>query len=75
MGHSIEAVTRLALAHPHIHFTLTHNGRTVHDLPPVPNIHARIAAFFGERAGERPDRSAERERRDFARWICSQPDA
>jgi DNA mismatch repair protein MutL len=48
MGHSIEAVTRLALAHPHIHFTLTHNGRTVHDLPPVPNIHARIAAFFGE---------------------------
>jgi DNA mismatch repair protein MutL len=27
MGHSIEAVTRLALAHPRIHFTLAHNGR------------------------------------------------
>jgi DNA mismatch repair protein MutL len=48
MGHSIEAVTRLALAHPQIHFTLTHNGRTVHDLPPMPNIHGRIAAFFGD---------------------------
>ena len=28
MGHSIEAMTRLALAHPQIHFTLSHNGRT-----------------------------------------------
>ncbi len=48
MGHSIEAVTRLALAHPQIHFTLAHNGRTVHDLPPVANIRERIAAFFGD---------------------------
>jgi DNA mismatch repair protein MutL len=48
MGHSIEAVTRLALAYPAIHFTLTHNGRLVHDLPPVAEIRGRIAAFFGE---------------------------
>jgi DNA mismatch repair protein MutL len=48
MGHSIEAVTRLALAHPAIHFTLSHNGRLVHDLPPVDNIRGRIAAFFGD---------------------------
>jgi DNA mismatch repair protein MutL len=48
MGHSIEAVTRLALAHTRIHFTLTHNGRNVHDLPPVTNVRDRIAAFFGE---------------------------
>jgi DNA mismatch repair protein MutL len=48
MGHSTEAVTRLALAHPHIHFTLAHNGRTVHDLPPAPSIRGRIAAFFGD---------------------------
>jgi DNA mismatch repair protein MutL len=48
MGHSIEAVTRLALGHPSIHFTLSHNGRLVHDLPPVANIRGRIAAFFGE---------------------------
>ncbi len=48
MGHSIEAMTRLALAHPEIHITLSHNGRLVHDLPPVPNIRGRIAAFFGD---------------------------
>jgi DNA mismatch repair protein MutL len=48
MGHSIEAMTRLALAHPQIHFTLTHNGRPVHDLPPVGNFRQRIAAFFGD---------------------------
>jgi DNA mismatch repair protein MutL len=48
MGHSIEAVTRLALAHPQIHFTLAHNGRSVHDLPPVADVRARIAAFFGD---------------------------
>ena len=27
MGHTIEALARLALAHPRIHFTLSHNGR------------------------------------------------
>src|SRR4051812_18101514 len=48
MGHSIEAMTRLALAHPHIHFTLAHNGKTVHDLPPVDDIRGRISAFFGD---------------------------
>jgi DNA mismatch repair protein MutL len=48
MGHTIEALTRLALAHPQIHFTLTHNGRTVHDLPPVEDVRQRIAAFFGQ---------------------------
>src|SRR5262245_61193850 len=48
MGHAIEAVTRIALAHPRIHFALTHNGRVMHDLPPAANIRQRIAAFFGE---------------------------
>lgn len=48
MGHSVEAVTRLALAHPRIHFTLTHNGRLLHDLPPTNNVLQRIAAFFGD---------------------------
>jgi DNA mismatch repair protein MutL len=48
MGHSIEAVTRVALAYPAVHFTLTHNGRLVHELPPVSDIRGRIAAFFGE---------------------------
>src|SRR5882757_6995049 len=48
MGHTIEALTRLALAHPQIHFTLTHNGRMVHELPPVEDVRQRIAAFFGQ---------------------------
>lgn len=48
MGHSVEAVTRLALAHPHVHFTLTHNGRMMHDLPPVGSARGRIGAFFGD---------------------------
>ncbi|MGD9634852.1 MAG: DNA mismatch repair endonuclease MutL [Pirellulales bacterium] len=48
MGHTTEALTRLALAHPQVHFTLTHNGRLVHDLPPVDDVRQRIAAFFGQ---------------------------
>jgi DNA mismatch repair protein MutL len=41
-------MTRLALAHPQVHFTIAHNGRTLHDLPPVSDIRGRIAAFFGD---------------------------
>jgi DNA mismatch repair protein MutL len=48
MGHAVEAVTRIAIAHPHIHFTLSHNGRLMHDLPPVDDIRQRIGAFFGD---------------------------
>ncbi|MFN3466757.1 MAG: DNA mismatch repair endonuclease MutL, partial [Candidatus Brocadiales bacterium] len=43
-----EVLTRLALSHPEIHFTLTHNQREVFSLPPAPNIKERIAAFFGQ---------------------------
>jgi DNA mismatch repair protein MutL len=48
MGHTTEALTRLALAHPHVHFTLTHNTRLMHDLPPVEDVRQRVAAFFGQ---------------------------
>jgi DNA mismatch repair protein MutL len=47
-GHSVEALTRLALAHPQTHFTLAHNGRPMHDLPPVADIRARVTALFGD---------------------------
>lgn len=47
MGHVTEAFTRLALAHPAVHFTLKHNGRPVHDLPPVGELRERVSAFFG----------------------------
>lgn len=47
VGHVSEAFTRIALAFPHIHFTLTHNTRCIHDLPPTNDITDRILAFFG----------------------------
>jgi len=48
MGHCSEVFTRLALANPQIQFTLSHNGRTLHDLPPTDHWRDRIAIFFGE---------------------------
>ncbi|MEX2139685.1 MAG: DNA mismatch repair endonuclease MutL [Pirellulales bacterium] len=53
MGHTTEAFTRLALAYPHVHFTLRHGGKTVYDLPATDCLTTRIASFFGEElAGE-----------------------
>ena len=43
-----EVLTRLALSHPEIHFTLTHNQREVFNLPPASTIKERIATFFGQ---------------------------
>ena len=48
MGHITEAVTRLALAYPGVHFTLTHGGRLVHDLVPVEEVRERVATLHGE---------------------------
>lgn len=48
IGHATEAFARIALAHPRVHFTLSHNGRVVHDLPAVDDWRGRIAALFGE---------------------------
>ena len=48
MGHCSEAFTRVALAHPRIHFTLRHNDRTVYDLPPCESWPERIGTFFGQ---------------------------
>ncbi|MBI1902662.1 MAG: DNA mismatch repair endonuclease MutL [Planctomycetia bacterium] len=47
IGHITEAVTRLALAHPGVHFTLRHGGRELYDLPPAANWLDRIERFFG----------------------------
>lgn len=52
LGHASEAFTRLALAHPQVHFTLRHNGRTVYDLPPSDPWVARIGQFFGQELAE-----------------------
>ena len=48
LGHCSETITRLALAHPQIHFSLTHDDRLLHDLPPVSDLSERIAHFFGK---------------------------
>lgn len=52
LGHASEAFTRLALAHPEVHFTLKHNGRQVYDLPPSDPWVSRIAQFFGQELAE-----------------------
>ena len=48
MGHVTEAITRVSLAHPDIHFTLSHGARTLYDLPPSEGLPERVAALFGE---------------------------
>jgi DNA mismatch repair protein MutL len=47
MGHLSEAFTRLALAHPEVHFTLRHNDRPVYDLPAAEDWVERIALLAG----------------------------
>lgn len=57
-GHVSEAFSRVALAQPSVHFTLSHNGRQLHDLPPGPAHddeqgedtawRDRIGALFGD---------------------------
>jgi DNA mismatch repair protein MutL len=48
MGHLTEAFTRIALANPHVHCTLAHNGRPLYDLPSTDDWRLRIATFFGD---------------------------
>jgi DNA mismatch repair protein MutL len=47
IGHVTEAITRLSLAHPRVHFTLRHNQRQIYDLAPSEDWLGRIASFFG----------------------------
>ena len=46
-GHVAEMVTRLALAHPSVHFTSRSSGKVVFDLPATTCLTDRIAALFG----------------------------
>jgi DNA mismatch repair protein MutL len=52
-SHAADAFVRTALAHPGVAFTLTHNGRRVHDLPVAATWRERIAALFGPAVGDR----------------------
>ncbi|GAC1469732.1 MAG: DNA mismatch repair endonuclease MutL [Isosphaeraceae bacterium] len=46
-GHVQEMFSRIALAHPTVHFTFRSGGKLLHDLPPVTGIRDRVALFFG----------------------------
>ena len=52
-GHIIEAFTRIALANPAVHMSLTHNGKQQFDLPATADWSERIATFFGPEIGDR----------------------
>ncbi|GIT29755.1 MAG: hypothetical protein Ct9H300mP1_18010 [Planctomycetaceae bacterium] len=46
-GHIAEQFTRVALAHPRLHMTLTHNDRDVFALPPTDRLIERLELFYG----------------------------
>ncbi|MHC4401674.1 MAG: DNA mismatch repair endonuclease MutL [Planctomycetota bacterium] len=52
LGHSSEAFLRIALAAPHVHFTLRHNDRPVFDLPASQAWLERIALIAGRDLAE-----------------------
>ncbi len=52
-SHVSEAFVRTALAHPGVAFSLTHNGRRIHDLPAVESWRSRIAGLFGAELADR----------------------
>jgi DNA mismatch repair protein MutL len=52
-SHASEAFVRTALAHPGVAFSLAHNGRRIHDLPPVDTWRRRISDLFGPAVGDR----------------------
>lgn len=47
LGHIVEIVTRLALAEPHLHIVVRHNGKLVHEVPASTGLVDRIGLFFG----------------------------
>jgi DNA mismatch repair protein MutL len=48
VGHCSEAILRIGLVHPNVHFTLSHGGRELVDLP-VTEASTRIAQVLGRR--------------------------
>ena len=52
-SHASEAFVRTALAHPAVAFSLSHNGRRVHDLPATESWRRRIGDLFGTALADR----------------------
>lgn len=46
-GHTSDQFTKIALAHPRLHLTLSHNDKMVYELPATEKLLERIALFFG----------------------------
>ena len=53
MGHLSEQFTRLALSHPHIGWTLRHNGKLCYEVPAEMPFDERIRQFFGKEISDR----------------------
>jgi len=80
MGHVVEQLARIGLAHPHVHLVLTHNGRRTHDLTPSVGtgsgageaLRRRIAELFTPELAEAliPIDRRERGLRVFG-WVAS----
>jgi DNA mismatch repair protein MutL len=51
-SHILTAVSRQAMAHPIIHFRLTHNKKSVLDLPPSTSVKDRIFQLTGQEIAE-----------------------
>ena len=47
LGHVMDMVTRIALPHEHIHFVVSHDGKTLVNAPAAAERRDRLGAFFG----------------------------
>jgi DNA mismatch repair protein MutL len=53
MGHISESVTRLALGFPGLTIKLTHNGKTVYEVPASAALADRVRLFFGREVSDK----------------------
>jgi DNA mismatch repair protein MutL len=51
LGHMVNVVSQLALAHPSVRFQLTHEGQTLLDLPPAATVRDRLSTIWGTEIG------------------------
>lgn len=52
IGHISEQLAHLAIPHPQVAFTLTHNGRKMQNLPATATTAQRVSDLFGRELGE-----------------------
>ncbi len=52
-SHVTDLVAKVAMAHPHVHLRLKHNGRTALEVPADVDLAARVRALLGTRVASR----------------------